>query len=256
MKIAGLLPTSLQDYPDQIAAVLFTQGCNFHCPYCHNPELIGGRPDNSSEAENEKRKDNKEKNLPFYEEKEIINLLKDRTDYLDGVVITGGEPTLQPDLAAFLEKLVRDLGYKIKLDTNGSRPQVLRKLIADNLLDMVGWDYKLPLKRYQELTSEENMAEKVIASGKILADSSLNVEIRTTVVPGLLEKQDILQISQEINDLDGNIFPDNYILQEFRPDQVLDCDFSTLSPYPREVMEEFKKLAEKYLKNVNIRKSV
>lgn len=247
MQIVGLLPTSLQDYPDEISAVLFTRGCNFHCPYCHNPELIGGKLGLSVRNEKE------EKDMTVYDKSAVLNLLEERTDYLDGVVITGGEPTLQPDLADFLKLLTADFGYKTKLDTNGSQPQILRELLAADLVDMVGWDYKLPLNRYQELTPEENIAEKIVESGRILAETGVKVEVRTTVVPRLVNKRDIVKISRQIKDLGDNGFPDSFILQEFSSEQVLDCDFSTISPYRREKMKEFKEIAENYINNVKIR---
>lgn len=245
MQIAGLLPTSLQDYPGEIAAVVFTRGCNFHCPYCHNPELIGGKVGTTAEAGN--MSENQPDDLPLYEEAEVLDLLAERTDYLDGVVITGGEPALQPDLADFLQVLKSELGYKIKLDTNGSRPELLEDLLAAELVDMVAWDYKLPRKRYTELTSETDIEEKIGKTGRILASFALRVEIRTTVVPGLITGQDIEKISREVNNLGDNGFPDSFILQEFSSEQVLDSKFSEISPYRREKMQEFKKISAEKL---------
>ncbi len=253
MRIAGMLPTSLQDYPGQISAVFFMQGCNFRCPYCHNPELIEKSCPKEAEVNN----------TDFYEENEIFSLLRERRDYLDGVVITGGEPTLQSNLCAFLQK-VKGFGFKIKIDTNGSRPKVLHELLSENTLDMVAWDYKLPVRRYHELTVDADIAEKINLTGRLLASADLEVEIRTTMVPRLMKKEDLIKICQELSgyreesEERGNNcrFPDHYVLQEFRPRQVLDSAFSSITPFPRKKMEEFSRLAEKYFDSVEVRGNV
>ena len=222
MKIAGILPTSLQDYPGQIAAVVFTSGCNFSCPYCHNPELVSGGGDN------------------FYDEEYVISMLADRKNYLDGVVITGGEPTLQGDLVEFLSRL-KDEDYLIKLDTNGSRPQVLAKLLQEELIDYVAWDYKLPAGRYDELTEVENIKKRLEKTAGLLAESNIEVEIRTTVVPELMSGEDIAEITRELARFNNGEeeFPDRYFLQEFRGKKVLNPQYSEYTPFTREKMQEF-----------------
>ena len=123
MNICGLQKTTLLDFPGHVAATVFTGGCNFRCPFCHNSELLG------NDAK------------PLFTEEEVLKFLTKRRGILEGVAITGGEPTLQPDLRSFIIK-VRELGYKIKLDTNGSRPNVLRALCEDGLIDCVAMDIK------------------------------------------------------------------------------------------------------------------
>ena len=133
MQIGGLLRTSFSDFPGRVAAVVYTRGCNFRCPYCHNPELIDCRPQPTD-----------------VDQDQVLAFLEQRRAQLDGVVVTGGEPTLQPDLEQFLGS-VRALGLEIKLDTNGSRPRMLRRIIEAGLVDMTAIDLKAPLKRYQKV---------------------------------------------------------------------------------------------------------
>ena len=133
MNIAGWQKVSLIDYPEKICSILFTQGCNFRCPYCHNPELV--EPALFREP---------------LSEKEIFAFLEKRKGKIDAVSITGGEPTIQPDLVEFILPM-KDIGYLIKLDTNGSRPDVLGKLISEKLLDYIAMDVKAPLNRYPNI---------------------------------------------------------------------------------------------------------
>jgi len=133
MIIGGLQRFSLIDYPGKISAILFTRGCNFRCPYCHNPELVD--PQRYAEP---------------WQEEEYWAFLQSRTQKLDAVVVTGGEPTLQEDLEPFLEK-IRKMGFLIKLDTNGSNPDVLKDLLSANLVDYIAMDIKAPLEKYSEV---------------------------------------------------------------------------------------------------------
>ena len=132
MNLAGWLPTTLIDYPDHVAATLFVSGCNFRCPFCHNPELV--LPDRVS-------------SLPMLNGDEIFGDLERRRGFLDGVVLTGGEPTLQPDLVSFIERL-KATDVLVKLDTNGSRPEVIRTLLNGGLVDYIAVDIKAPRDRY------------------------------------------------------------------------------------------------------------
>ena len=134
MRIGGYVPCSLGDYPGRIAAVVFTQGCNWRCPWCHNPALVYPEQFTAS--------------LP---EDDVFARLAARRARLDGVVVTGGEPTLQPDLPVFLGR-VKALGFLVKLDTNGSRPRVVRELLAAGLVDFVAMDVKAPFARYDDVT--------------------------------------------------------------------------------------------------------
>ena len=254
MKIAGLEPLTLQDYPGEIAAVIFTAGCNLRCPYCHNPELVRTGSELSSERNmNQKNYMNQETDL--FPEKEILDFLKDRQQYLDAVVISGGEPLIQPDLVDFSGQ-IKELGYKIRLDTNGTLPLTLQQLLDQELLDMVGWDYKLPHKRYQELTvnqqQNQKITVKIFQTGELLSQSGIPLEIRTTAVPGLLTAEDIEEIAREISEHKFSPELTTYVIQGFRNQRVLDQSFSKITPYSLEKLQEFKKRAEKQLADNNI----
>lgn len=239
VKFAGIQPTSLIDFPDQIATVLFTAGCNLRCPYCHNHELI------EAELEN------------YYSEAEILEILEERQGFIDGVSITGGEPLLQSGLAEFIEK-VKGLNLLVKLDTNGMLPDRLEKLVEAELLDLVAWDYKLPAARYDELggPGDAGYRRKLTRTGNILTEARdndrLEVEVRTTVVPELISHQDIEIIARELAERSF----DRYVIQNFRPEEVLVDYFSKINPFSPEVLQEFKLIAEKYIKEVKIRDNI
>lgn len=181
MNIGGLLPFTLSDYPGRLAAVIFAQGCNFRCPFCHNGRLIptATAPDGQ------------------LGEREAIRFLHSRVGRLTGVVVSGGEPTLQPDLARFLLR-VQTLGYAVKLDTNGSRPEVLRLLLAERLVDFVAMDVKASWTQYDRLAGVVVDVEALRASAELIARSGVPHEFRTTVVPQLLAEADLNAINREL----------------------------------------------------------
>lgn len=206
MKIGGLQSFSLSDFPGKVAAVVFTQGCNFLCPFCHNGALIPMSPITNA----------------LIPENEVCHFLKSRVKQLDGVVICGGEPTLQPDLPSFLRK-AKALGFEIKLDTNGSRPEVLRALLQEGLLDFIAMDIKAPLAIYDRLTGVHAPTKKVGKSIELIAGSGMAHEFRTTVVRSLLSPVDI----QEIQAMVPPGSP--HRLQEFHPENALDFALRNLS---------------------------
>jgi pyruvate formate lyase activating enzyme len=167
MKIGGYVPCSLSDYPGRLAAVVFTQGCNWRCPWCHNPALV--YPERFT--------------APLAEETVFARLAARRAK-LDGVVVTGGEPTLQPDLAAFLGR-VKALGFLVKLDTNGSRPRIVRELLSAGLLDFVAMDVKAPWPRYAEAAGAAVEAETLAETIALVRGSGVEHQLRTTRWPGL-----------------------------------------------------------------------
>ena len=167
MTISGMEKSSFVDYPGLVACALFVPGCNYNCFYCHNRSLIDGTHEI----------------IPLGYVNDFLNK---RAGMLDGVVITGGEPTMQPDLANFIEN-VKALGYKIKLDTNGSCPRVVAELLSAGLCDYYAVDYKAPSTRYKEICGPGADAEKVLETLQILIDSSALFEVRTTVIPQLCE---------------------------------------------------------------------
>lgn len=165
MIIAGLEKNSFVDFPGHMAAVVFTPGCNYDCFYCHNRILIQG-------------------NAPEIPEDEVMAFLMKRAGLLEGVVITGGEPTLQQDLADFAHR-VRAFGYKVKLDTNGSHPEVVQSLLEKGLIDYVAMDYKAPFERYRELCGSGADPEPVRETLSLLRSAKTPYELRTTFVPQL-----------------------------------------------------------------------
>ena len=165
MKIGGFQPFTLTDYPGRVAAIVFTQGCNFRCPYCHNARLLPtDRP--------------KRDLIP---ETYVFDHLSRRRRQLDGLVITGGEPTIQEDLPRFIRR-VRRLGLKIKLDTNGSRPGVIRQLLEENLLDYIAMDIKAPPEQYESVIRRPVDADALQASMELIKNSSVPHEFRTPAV--------------------------------------------------------------------------
>lgn len=172
MKISALQKISLIDYPDKIAAIVFTQGCNFRCAYCHNSQLI-----------------NCQKNGNFTPES-IFDFLKSRQGKLEGLVITGGEPTLQPDLPEFIAQ-VKEMGYKVKLDSNGSNSTMLKKLIDQKLVDYIAMDVKAPLDKYEKIVGKKINIAEVKKSIKLIIGSGIDHEFRTTYTDKLLSIADV-----------------------------------------------------------------
>ena len=182
MNICGYQKTTLLDYPEHVAATIFTGGCNFRCPFCHNSDLLL-KPDSTS----------------LISEEEIFAFLKKRKNVLSGVCITGGEPTLQPDLKDFIIK-VRALGYKIKLDTNGYRPDVITTLLNDNLLDYIAMDIKSGFSNYANVSGVPNLdINKIKESISIIENFGIDYEFRTTVVKEFHTEKDFHEITKMIS---------------------------------------------------------
>jgi len=181
MIIGGLQKLTLIDYPGHIAATVFTVGCNFRCPFCHNPELISSRHSGIE--------------ISNYLEDDFFKFLGEREGKLEGVCITGGEPTIQPDIVEFVRK-IKSLGYKVKLDTNGTRPDVLRELFQKKLLDFVAMDVKSSLENYGKLTNSKTDIERIKLSVDLIRNSGVDYEFRTTVVPGLHSEENFVKIGE------------------------------------------------------------
>ena len=221
---------TLIDYPGHVAATVFTGGCNFFCPFCHNPELVDAQ---------------KYKDRYFVSEPEFFDFLKNRRGLLEGICVSGGEPTLHQDLPDFLAK-IKKLGFLVKLDTNGSRPDVLENLISKNLVDYLAMDIKGPLEKYHKITKTETDLEKIHQS-TCLARKFPDYEFRTTVVPGLHRKADFLSIARW---LEG---AKKYFLQQFRPEDTLDPAFGKIRPYSDEKLAEFCQIIKPYFEVCEVR---
>jgi len=174
MKIGGWQKVSLIDYPGQVATVVFTAGCNLRCRYCHNAKLVVGK-------------------CQPVDLEEWWSWLKSRQGKLDAVVVSGGEPTLQPDLAVFIER-VKKMGFKVKLDTNGTNPEVVRVLIERELVDYIAMDVKAPLDKYAQITGVDYDTEKIKQSIDLIINSGVDHEFRTTFVESLLSVTDLQEI--------------------------------------------------------------
>lgn len=217
MIIGGLQKTSLLDFPEKIAAIVFTMGCNFRCGYCHNPELING------EAKIE----------------EVFEFLKTRQGKLDGVVITGGEPCLQKDLPEFI-KQVKKLGFAVKLDTNGSFPEMLEKVLPD--LDYVAMDIKAPLEKYSQIVNVDVDTSKILKSIEVLKNGGVDYEFRTTVVKSQLSFEDFEKIGQLIQGAP------RYYLQRFEASKILDKSLENEKTYSTEEFERIIDMLKSYVK--------
>lgn len=221
MKIGGLQKVSLMDYPGKISATVFTQGCNFRCPYCHNPELVD--PERYQEC------------LP---EDEIFSYLEKRRGKLEAVTITGGEPTIQNDLLSFAQR-VRAMGYLVKVDTNGSKPGALEELIRHKLPDYIAMDIKAPLAKYAAVTRAPVKGETIRQSIEIIKASGINCEFRTTVVKSQLEEADILAIGALIKNAPL------YVLQRYVPTKPLDEKFLREVSFSQEELNAIRVKLEK-----------
>ena len=182
MEIGVLNTFSLSDFPGKVAAVVFTQGCNFRCPYCHNASLIPYHYHVPDEL--------------LIPEEHFFEFLEYRSNRLDAVVVSGGEPTIHRDLPAFLRR-IKDMGFAVKLDTNGSKPEVLKEILENNLVDFIAMDIKAPLDNYKKLTGwiiAPKDKDKIKKSIALISESSVEHEFRTTVVEALLTPEDMQEI--------------------------------------------------------------
>ncbi len=228
MIIGGLQKFSLIDYPQEICAIIFTSGCNFRCPYCHNPELVTG-------------------NGYKIDIKFVFDFLKNRVGKLTAISITGGEPTLHSDLIGFIEK-IRSLGYqKIKLDTNGTNPEMINELIKRKLVTYVAMDIKSSFERYQEVIKAKCNVEKIKQSIDIIRNSNINYEFRTTAVDNFVGQKDILSIANHIKGAKA------YYIQRFVPSKTLDKSFINKTSFAKTELERIKMKIEPMFETFSIR---
>jgi pyruvate formate lyase activating enzyme len=216
VRIASLQKFSMIDFPNELSAVIFTQGCNFRCPYCHNPELV----DSSKFTE-------------AISEESILKFLDSRVGKLDGVVITGGEPTIHKDLISFISK-IKKMGFLVKLDTNGTNPGMIKEIIQHNLIDYIAMDYKAPLGKYSDVVRVHVDLNDILESIELIKKSGLKYEFRTTVVENLLSSFDVKLIQMELGE--GK----KYCIQNFVASKTLDDKFMTSNPFSEDTMEKLK----------------
>ena len=238
MKIYGLIKTTLLDFPGRVASTIFLGGCNMRCPFCHNMDLVTGLDQ-----------------IEPLSYKSVIEHLNLRKGVIDGVCVTGGEPTLQPDLIPFIEE-IKNMGLLVKLDSNGSQPAVLNDLLAKKLIDYIAIDVKAPFNKYplvcglnstdvdpDEVKSLINNVEKSIFM--IKNQQSLPYEFRTTVVREYHDENDFILISDMLSGADA-YYLQSFVCSDFVPNK-------SLHAYPKEILERFADILSQKIKKVGIR---
>lgn len=261
MKIAGYIKTSLIEWPGKISSVIFTLGCNFRCPFCHNADLV-------DPAKFDKKM--------LLDKREVLDNLEKRKNWIDAVVITGGEPTLQTDLSKFLSRL-KQMGFLTMLETNGTRPEILRRLLArrsfnegglsHHLVDYVAMDIKGDLKDYEKYTNVKCSDFANISSGKqmskvkksleLVAESGMEYELRTTVVPGLHDLENLKKLAEQLKSIIHNSKSSTrdtkWFLQQFRPINTLDKKFLEIKPFSKAELESLQKELQKIIPHTFLR---
>ena len=234
MIIAGLQKTTLIDFPGKLACVVFLAGCNFRCPWCYSSELVLPL---------------KIAKQPRLSEKDFFDFLRERKGLLEGVVVCGGEPTINKDLPQFIEK-IKNFGYLVKLDTNGSNPEMLKNLIDLKLIDYVAMDIKTASESfvYKNLMIEGITIDKIKESVEILKQSKVDFEFRTTVVNTIHTKKDFLEIAKWIGGPEVK-----YYLQNFRAEKTIDPEFEKVEPFKDEFLKEVAKEISQYFKECKVR---
>jgi pyruvate formate lyase activating enzyme len=258
MLLGGLQKTTLIDYPGKIACTVFTVGCNFRCPFCHNKDLVTKQLFQHS-------------GVKPLSQKDFFDFLEERKKILDGVCITGGEPTINTDLPVFISK-IKKLGYVVKLDTNGSNSEMIRKLINRGLIDYIAMDIKSTFDEYQKLikvksqirqladkssTRNSKFLNKIKQSIKIILKSNLPHEFRTTVVPTIHDKESLVKLAKQLKPLNTKYqilnTRLNWYLQSFRPQNCLDEEFLKIEPYTEKEMKELLAAIQKIFPQAQLR---
>ncbi len=230
MELGGLQKMTTVDYPGKIAATVFSIGCNFRCPYCHNPELV--LPE-------------KIKKHPKIKESEFFKFLDKRVDLLEGVCITGGEPTINSDLPEFISN-IKKKGFLVKLDTNGTNHKMVKELIDKDLIDYISMDIKTSIKKYDKLKAK-NLIPEIKKSVNIIKNSNKDYEFRTTIVPGIVDEKDIKEIGQWLKGVK------KFVLQQFIPGKTLDPAFEKIKPYSEQKLKKMTNILERTIENVEVR---
>ncbi len=225
ISIKGFLPSGMLDWPGRIASTIFTAKCNFRCPFCHNTELVenyGEYPDIDVDA--------------------LLDYLADRKMWVEAVVITGGEPTVWPGLDDFLEKL-KNIGLDVKLDTNGTRPARIERLISRGLVDFVAMDIKTSFEKYPEAVRAPVAVDDIKKSVQLIVDSGVEHEFRMTVVPSIHNAKIVADASRELAELGAK----KLVIQQFQNKTTLDKSFQNLSPFSKAELDSIVAKASKYL---------
>ncbi|MFH1715279.1 MAG: anaerobic ribonucleoside-triphosphate reductase activating protein [Elusimicrobiota bacterium] len=231
MLIKGFIENTFIDWPGRICSVVFVPGCNYKCPFCHNSELVFNDPE-----------------LSVVKEEDVFKYIETHKKWIDGIVITGGEPTLQSDLPEFIGR-VKDKGLLVKLDTNGTNPELVKELVKSTLVDFIAMDIKSGLTehRYAKSAGANPLLENVFETIKFVISSDIQYEFRTTVVPELVEKDDLINIAGHIK------HAKLWTWQGFNPENALDDNFSKVKPYGLKLLEEWLDDIKKIMPNIERR---
>lgn len=228
MRIGGFQKTSLLDYPDCISAIIWTMDCNFRCPFCYNKNIVFGKVEPTPEEE-------------------VLSFLKKRKGLLEGLVITGGEPLLQEDIVDFIKK-VKKLDYLVKIDTNGAFPERLKEIINKKLVDYLSMDIKAPKNKYSKLAGIKVDITKIEQSIEIITNNAPDYEFRTTFVPELLKKEDIIRIAKWLK---GS---KRFYLQQFKSDtSLISSKLDNVAPYSKEDLVKTLEKIKPFFKNCDVR---
>jgi pyruvate formate lyase activating enzyme len=226
MKFSGLQKTSLIDFPGKISSILFTPGCNLRCPFCQNWRII------------------LDQQGPFLSEDDALAILESRKRFIDAVVITGGEPLIHEDAPLFLRKL-KERDFSVKLDTNGFFPKRLKKCL--DYIDYVAVDVKTSLEKYPMLGAKESEIGNLLETIRMLKGSTVDYEFRNTVVPTIVEEEDIIKIGRLVEGAK------RFAFQQFIPENASDERFRKIKPYEPKIIERFSEIMKKYVEEVILR---
>jgi len=230
--IKGFQESTLIDWSDRVASIIFLGGCNFRCGFCHSKALV----EDFDRIET----------IPFYK---IAGFLKEKKGWIDGVVVTGGEPFVHKESLIELITAIRNLDFQVKLDTNGTNPELLKEVIDNHIVDYIAMDIKAPLceKDYRNAVKCNVGIERIVLSKDVVLNSDCDYEFRTTIVPGIIDKENIISIARSIKNAK------RYCLQQFVPRDTLDPAFIFLKPYKIEEIQVMADSVRKYVKNIVVR---
>lgn len=229
MKVKGFQGTSLLDFPGRVASLLFFGGCNLTCPFCHNPSLVLDP-----------------EQYPDYPREVVLDELKSRIPFIDGVVISGGEPTIYPDCLGLLQE-IKNLGLAVKLDTNGLKPDLLQKAIERELVDYLAFDLKTAPGRYGELHDSPVDLQALQRSIQLLLADRVEYEFRTTCVPGFVDAAAVEMMGTAVQGAR------RWVFQQFMPEHSLDGKLRESDPYAAETIRSFAEIGGRYVQDVSIR---
>lgn len=229
MIIGGLQKFSLIDYPEKTCAIIFTQGCNFRCHYCHNPELVLPKQFGTTITL-----------------KAVYQYLEKRKNKLEAVCITGGEPTIHQDLIPVMQE-IKNMGFFVKLDTNGTHPKILAKAIKLNCIDYLAMDIKAPLTRYNKIVDQPVVIANIKKSIRLIINSGIKHEFRTTVVKSLISLQDLIRIGQTIQGAQ------KYYLQKFIPSKLINPGLMKEESYKQQELEKVTKKIKQWVEVCEVR---